>query len=69
MKAFIPIEKQSKKARRACHAKQRRTWGAISPVTRRPPEPKAYKRKKIHIVEADERHNVDFFCKVFNLRS
>jgi len=73
MKAFVPIEKQSKKARREYHKKQRRTWGAISPVTRKSPDPQVYKTKKsndedffarkkrIHNGEADEPTLVDFF--------
>lgn len=43
---YVPIEKQSKKAQRELHKAQRGSWGAISPVTRKPPNPKAYDRKK-----------------------
>ncbi len=46
MKAAIPYEKLSKKKRQAQNAKRRRDWGNISPVTRRPEDPKVYNRKK-----------------------
>ena len=45
MKSFIPYEKLSKRERRARDAARRVTWG-ISPVTRRPEKPRAYKREK-----------------------
>ncbi|MCL2124451.1 MAG: hypothetical protein FWH33_00490 [Oscillospiraceae bacterium] len=43
---YTPLEKRSKKEQREHHAAQRRSWGGISPVTRKPPNPKAYNRKK-----------------------
>ena len=42
----IPLEKRSKREQREYHAAQRGSWGCINPVTRRPPNPKAYNRKK-----------------------
>ena len=45
MEKFIPYKKLSKKQRRARDAERRERW-AISPVTRRPPNPKAYNRRK-----------------------
>ena len=45
MSKFIPYEKLSKRERKARDAERRETWG-MSPVTRRPPNPKAYNRKK-----------------------
>ena len=45
MERMIPLEKMSKKAKRAYYAARRGTWGAISPVTRAPAKPGAYKRK------------------------
>ena len=45
MEKFIPYEKLSKKKRREQDAGKRTVW-AISPVTRRPENPKAYNRKK-----------------------
>ena len=45
MEKFIPYEKLSKKKKRERDARRRVLW-QISPVTRRPGNPKAYKRKK-----------------------
>ena len=45
MEKFIPYEKLSKKKKRELDAGKRTVW-AISPVTRRPENPKAYNRKK-----------------------
>lgn len=46
MDKFIPFEKQSKRKKREQLAQKRRTWGAINPVTKKPENPKAYKRVK-----------------------
>ena len=46
MEKFIPYEKLSKKEKRRRDAVQRGTWGALNPVTRKSPNPKAYNRKK-----------------------
>ncbi len=46
MNKFIPFEKLSKKKQKELNAKERRTWGALNPVTRRPENPKAYNRRK-----------------------
>ncbi len=46
MEKFIPFEKLSKKQKRQLNVSRRKDWGAISPVTRRPENPKAYNRKK-----------------------
>ena len=43
---FIPLSKQSKQKQKAYHTSKRTTWGTLNPVTRKPPNPKAYKRKK-----------------------
>lgn len=43
---FIPLEKRSKREQREYHAEQRGNWGGLNPTTRKPPNPKAYKRKK-----------------------
>lgn len=45
-KSFVPINKQSKKARKAYHSAQRSTWGILNPATRTMPNGKAYNRKK-----------------------
>ena len=54
MEKFIPYAKLSKKARRKADLSRRATW-EISPVTRRPQNPKAYKRKTGRIVDDDSR--------------
>ena len=43
---YVPLEKQSKKDRQAFHAARRKDWGGLNPITRKPPDPKAYNRKK-----------------------
>ena len=43
---FIPLSKQSKQKQKEYHASKRGSWGEINPVTRKPPNPKAYVRKK-----------------------
>ena len=45
MDKFIPFEKLSKKKKRELNAQRRNTW-SISPVTRKPANPKAYNRRK-----------------------
>ncbi len=51
MEKFIPYEKLSKKQKRKLDAARRNTWGSLNPATRRPENPKAYKRKKLRIEE------------------
>ena len=46
MANFVPLQKQSKKAQKEHHAKQRGTWYGLSPVTRTCPSAKAYDRNK-----------------------
>lgn len=46
MEKFIPYEKLSKKEKRRLDAQRRTTWGASSPVTRKPANSKAYSRSK-----------------------
>ena len=46
MEKFTTYEKLSKKRKRQLNAARRKDWGAISPVTRKPANPKAYNRKK-----------------------
>ena len=59
MEKFIPYEKLSKKKKRE-RDKSRRTIWTISPVTRRPENPKAYKRKKIQ--DRNEDSDPVFLC-------
>lgn len=46
MDNFIPYEKLSKSEKRKLDRQRRKTWGALSPVTRKPQNPTAYSRKK-----------------------
>lgn len=43
---YVPIAKRSKKERRAINAAKRTTWNGLSPVTRKPPNSRAYDRRK-----------------------
>ena len=46
MEKFIPYEKLSKKEKRKLDRSRRVTWGELNPVTRKPPNSKAYDRSK-----------------------
>ena len=46
MEKIIPYEKLSKKKKREQDRARRSDWGGLSPVTRRPENPKAYHRSK-----------------------
>ena len=46
MKKFVPYEKLSKKEKAALDRSRRRTWGEMSPITRKPLSSRAYNRKK-----------------------
>lgn len=59
MEKFIPYEKLSKKKRRELDAARRTTWD-ISPITRRPANPKAYNRKKTQDRKKDFHDSVSF---------
>ena len=48
MGKFIPYEKLSKKKKREFDRKRRVEW-SMNPVTRRPENPKAYKRRKARL--------------------
>ncbi|MCL1964779.1 MAG: hypothetical protein FWF69_06935 [Firmicutes bacterium] len=45
MKGFVPYEKLSKKEKKALNTAKRATWGNLSPVTRKPENPKGYNRR------------------------
>ncbi len=53
MKSYVPYHKLSKKRKRELNARKRETW-SISPVTRKPPDPKAYKRQNRKICIEEE---------------
>ena len=46
MEKYIPYEKLSKKEQKKQNAARRNTWGAVSPVTRKPDSSRAYNRRK-----------------------
>jgi len=43
---YVPLGKRSKREREAYNKARRGNWGGLDPVTRKPPNPKAYNRKK-----------------------
>lgn len=45
MQKMVPLKKQSKRAQKEFHDKQRGSWYGINPVTRTVPNRKAYDRK------------------------
>ena len=47
MKQIVPLKKQSKRAQRAFHSKQRGSWYDVNPVTRIVPSGKAYDRGRM----------------------
>jgi len=47
MEPWIPMEKQSKKAQREYHKRQRGNWNGVCTVTRTVPNGKAYDRNSI----------------------
>ena len=61
MEKYIPYEKLSKKKKRELDGGKRRIW-AISPVTRKPENPKAYNRKKAQKRMDDPGSVLSFFC-------
>ena len=61
MEKFIPYEKLSKKKQRELDARRRTVW-TISPVTRKPANPKAYNRKKAQ----NRRSDPDSVLSVFS---
>ena len=66
MEKFIPFEKLSKKKQRELNSLRRTVW-AVSPVTRRPEDPKAYNRKKTQNRKSDDSDSASYF--VFNPHS
>jgi len=43
---YVPLEKQSRRKQKEYYASLRGSWGGVNPVTRKPPNPRAYNRKK-----------------------
>lgn len=46
MRKLTPLDKMSKKSRKAFHTQQRGSWNGLSPVTRIVPNKKAYDRNR-----------------------
>jgi len=46
MKRMVPLRKQSKRAQKEYHARQRGSWNGLNPVTRVVPNGKAYDRNR-----------------------
>jgi len=63
MEKFIPFEKLSKKEQRRRNAEKRSGWGALSPVTRRSANPRAYDRRKAQRSEPTDCAFV--FCRAY----
>ena len=64
MEKFIPYAKLSKKKKRELNARRRGTW-AISPVTRKPPNPRAYNRNKAQKWKSDDPVSVPFILWIW----
>jgi hypothetical protein len=62
MEKHIPFEKLSKKEQQKLFKARRGDWGGLNPVTRKPPKPGIYKRKKIRYDEDSVR--ADFLYAV-----
>ncbi len=61
MDRYVPCEKLSKKKQREVNAARRRSWGQLSPVTRRTENSKIYNRKKIRKDMFEEQPSVFLF--------
>ena len=61
MEKHIAYEKLSKKEKRKIDSYRRKTWGSLNPVTRKPVNSKAYKRKKNQYWK-DKSYSTDSFC-------
>lgn len=60
MNKYIAYEKLSKKEKRKIDSCQRRTWGYLNPITRKPQNSRAYNRKKNQCWK-DELRSADSF--------
>lgn len=69
MEPFIPYEKLSKKERRKIDQAKRRTWGGMTPVTRKPASSKAYNRSKARNWKREIRstNSGTFLCRLSGL--
>ena len=62
MKKFIPYEKLSKKEKRRFDQAKRQTWGSLNPITRKPPNSRAYCSGRAEIATLRSERN-DQFCQ------
>ncbi len=53
MLKYTPYAKLSKKEQRKLNAQKRGSWNGLDPVTRVPPNPRAYNRAKVRRTPAD----------------
>lgn len=58
LKRVVPLEKQSKRAQKAWHKKQRGSWDAFCPVTRIIPNKKRYDRNRLKRSASREREGL-----------
>ena len=65
MEKFIPYEKLSKKEKRRLDAQRRTTWGASSPVTRKPANSKAYSRSNARNWKREQHEPIPGFLFAF----
>ena len=61
---YVPLDKRTKREQREYHAKQRRDWGEISPITKKAANQKLYNRKKSKHRQ-DYEPGLDFFNASF----
>ena len=65
-KRYVPLDKMSKRQKKEYHAMFRGSWGGVNPVTRKPPDPRAYNRKKSGQRHEDESPTGFFLRKILN---
>lgn len=64
---FMPYEKLSKKKQREVNAAKRGSWNGLNPVTRVPPNSKAYNRAKARKWR-DDLHDLALFFDIETAR-
>ena len=65
MDRFVPYEKLSKKKKRQLDAEKRGSWYGLTPITRKPKNPKAYDRKKARCWNYDSSNVLVFSFSFF----
>lgn len=70
MKRFTPYVKLSKQKKKELDKKKRGSWRGLNPITRVPPNPKAYDRKKARKrSQDDDFSSAPFYCSCFSYGS